>query len=585
MKRNVFLLVTLMMALCIKAITPTDSQMWWGYYSSGEISFVGTGYAETFDCAIYVPAGHELVGGSTIKAVRLYIPKVSNVSMVKVWISKDQPSEIDNADLVQQVDVASLSDGFNEIELATPYEVNNQAIYVGYSITDPEYCIAVGGEYVENSFLFRSSSSVPSWKIWPGLGALVLQLLLDGGTYPNNYATADDFGPAVVGFGQSVDVPVKITNGGKDPITSISYTISSDDTTTKEKTLETSAITYGSSAKVTIPFEADATEGTVSKTLTITKVNGNDNTASNNTATGNLTTIANLRTWDRHVLIEEFTTEECVFCPDADAGLANFMTENPELASRVAVVSHHAGFYTDWLTIDAAKDYTWFYNASGVIYAPAFMFDRYAWDDVTPVISRGVYKSSVEARLAKTSYAGIDLITTFDGDKLNVTANCERGWDFSSTPIRITLFLTEDNITAQNQSGASEGYSHQHVLRAVNETWGSILDWNDNMATYDYTFNLDPSWKTDDLKVIAFVSGYDSSDPTNCVVENVTQIKAGESTEPITALKTLDTETQEVRTVYYDLTGRQVSNPSNGLFIKAITYKNGKTVTRKVVLR
>lgn len=585
MKRHVLFLAALMMAMCANALTPTDSQMWWGYYSGGSISFVGTGNAETFDCAIYVPANHDLVGGSTIKAVRLYIPTVSNVSMVKVWISKDQPLEIDNADFVQNVDVASLSDGFNDIAFITPFEVNNQAIYVGYSITDPEYCIAVGGEYLENSFLFRSSSSVPSWKIIPGHGSLVLQLLLDGGTYPNNYATADDFGPAVVGIGQSVDVPVKISNGGKDPITNISYTITSNGTTTEEKSVETEAFIYGGSTKVMIPFEGDATEGTASKTLTITKVNGNANTAMENTATGNLTTIANLKTWDRQVLIEEFTTEECVFCPDADAGLADFMTENLDLANRVAVASHHAGFYTDWLTVDASKEYTWFYNASGSIYAPAFMFDRYAWDGITPVVSRGGYKSSVKARLAKTSYAGIDLITMFDGDKLNVTANCERGWDFSSTPIRITLFLTEDNITAQNQSGTSDGYTHHHVLRAVNETWGSILDWNGNMATYGYTFDLDSSWKTDDLKVIAFVSGYDSSDPTNCVVENVAHTKAGESTEPITAFKTLDAEVQESRTVYYDLTGRQVPNPSNGLFIKAVTYKNGKTVTRKVILK
>jgi hypothetical protein len=112
--------------------------------------------------------------------------------MFKVWISKKLPSSADQADYVQEVSVSSLSDGFNDIEFTTPFEVNNQAIYVGYSFTikKAEYCIAVGGDYVDHSLYIKSSSSVTEWEAISGYGALVLQLLLDGGTYPNNYATA-----------------------------------------------------------------------------------------------------------------------------------------------------------------------------------------------------------------------------------------------------------------------------------------------------------------------------------------------------------------------------------------------------------
>lgn len=585
MKKLLLLAVTLVATLCAKALEPTDAQMWWGYYSDGYIDYLGTGDAETFDCAIFVPANHNFVGASTIKAVRLNISSASNLSMFKVWISKKLPSSADQADYVQEVSVSSLSDGFNDIEFTTPFEVNNQAIYVGYSFTikKAEYCIAVGGDYVDHSLYIKSSSSVTEWEAISGYGALVLQLLLDGGTYPNNYATAENFGPAVVGHGQSVDIPVKITNGGKDPITSISYTITSNGVTTREKTIDTEAIPYAATAKVKIPFEADETEGTVTKTLTITKVNGNDNTATNNTATGDVTTVADLTTWPRNVLIEEFTTEKCVYCPDAAAGLHEFMTTYPDLAQRTAVACHHAGYYTDWLTIDADNDYTWFYDDG--TYAPAFMYDRFAWDDVTPVVSRGYYKEYVEARLDEPSYVGIDMRTAFDGDDLNISINCQRGWNFCDTPARITLFLTEDNIDAINQSGASGKYVHQHVLRAVNETWGSVLDWYENFASYTYTFKIDPSWKTEDLKVLAFVSSYDSNDPTNCVVENVTSVVAGETSVSVTSVKPLGADLQVAKTVYYDLTGREVTNPSNGLFIKSVTYQNGQTVTKKVILK
>ena len=152
--------------------------------------------------------------------------------------------------------------------------------------------------------------------------------------------------------------------------------------------------------------------------------------------------------------------------------------------------------------------------------------------------------------MSDSSNANIDLKANFNADKsaINVVANCERGWDFSSTPARITLFLTEDNITAHSQSGASGTFIHQHVLRAVNETWGSVINWSGNKATYTYKFNLDPSWKTDNLKVVAMISAYDQSDATKCEVENA----AKTSIDPAVEVVDLNTLVQYIMTGRYD---------------------------------
>jgi hypothetical protein len=154
------------------------------------------------------------------------------------------------------------------------------------------------------------------------------------------------------------------------------------------------------------------------------------------------------------------------------------------------------------------------------------MWDRYAENGKTAVTGRlgeiSNYKSMIESRLARPAYVSLDLTANFNEtkDKIVVSTKSERTWDFCDTPARITLILTEDNIAAKSQSGANGSFTHQHVSRAVNETWGAVLEWNDNKASYSYTFDLDSSWKKEDLKVVAFVSGYDSSDPTNCTVEN-----------------------------------------------------------------
>lgn len=522
-----------------KTITPTDDQMWWGYYFGDKgWSFAGTRAAETFDCAIRVPANHEYVGASTIKAIRFYLATASNVSMAKVWISSSLPDNVDYADYVQDVEVSSLENGPNEIILDTPFAVENQAIYVGYSfaINMQELCIAFGGDYVDNSLYLRSSETVTDWEAVSYLGCLGLNLLIEGGSYPTNMATPVKFGPSVVELGNSVDVPADITNNGKDPITSISYTITSDGKTSAEKTIAVGEIPFSTTVTVDIPVEADAIEGTVAKTLTITKINGNANTASNRTATGNVTTVRKL--WPRTVLIEEYTSEYCGVCPAAIAGLSSFMTNYPETAERVAVVCHHSGYEPDWLTIDASRYYTWFYNSYST-YAPAFMYDRFAWDGNTPVEGRQGsaegYKSRVDARLAEPSNVGIELKAVFnsDMDKIIVTANCERCWDYNPLPARITLFLTEDNIEAHSQAGAYGSFTHQHVLRAVNEVWGTLLSWSNDKVSYKYTFTLDSSWKNEDLKVVAFVSAYDSSDPTNCTIENAAVTTISEAGDPL----------------------------------------------------
>lgn len=571
--------------------TPAKS-VWWGYFNESDFAvfdgLIGTGTPMALMAAIYVPANHEELGTATINAVRVYLEPtyVSTLSNMKVWISKSLPTNINNADYVQDINVA-LKANANDFELTTPYAVNNSGFYIGYYVNSTYgYSIRTAGKVVANSLWIGNPAVGMSWTDGAtiDLGKLAFQIQVEGGNFADYSAIADDFGPSVVELGQQVNVPVNITNMGAETIQSLAYTIEREGNTTEEHMISSLSIPYGSSQNVEIPFNAAENVGKYTYTLTLTKVNGNENAANHPTASGNITTVENLKTWPRNVLIEEFTTEQCVYCPQAASGLASFLTSNPNLAERVAVACHHAGYYTDWLTISASNSYTWFYNDGGATYAPAFMYDRYAWDGTTPVVSResgaAGYKNRVEQRIEVPSYADIQLNATFDNDKktISVAANCERGWEYSEKPARITLFLTEDNITAKSQSGASGTFIHQHVLRAVNSTWGTVLDWTDNLAEYNYTFTLNSSWKTNDLKVIAFISGYDNTDPTNCVVENVkvtVPVEQGTGIEKIVNNQTVGAKE------YFTLDGRQVAGPQKGLNI--IRMSDG--TTRKVVIK
>ena len=578
--KKMLLLVTVLLTTVV-----AQAQTWWGYFNETDLEIssatIGVGQPVPFMVGIFVPANHEQIGNSTVKAVRVYIDNglASSISEMKIWISKSLPENPAGADYVQNI-TEVLQDGANEFTLTTPYEVKNEAFYIGYYFNSSNrYPVLCGGTDAPNSFLISSPGKM-DWSDLNGngFGKLAFQILVEGATLKSDYASLENFASMVAGLGQNVEVPVKITNGGANDITSVSYTVSVNGKTSEEMTVSTPSIPLNGTRKVNLVVTTVPEEGKFTYTITITKVNDNPNTSPHSSATGTITTVANLKTFPRNVLIEEFTTEYCGYCPDAAAGLASFMTSYPDLASRVAVICHHAGFGTDWLTINASENYTWFYNDGGSVYAPAFMYDRYAWDGRTPVVSRGYYNEYVEDRISETSYANINLTANFNADRsaINVIADCEKGWDFSSTPARITLFLTEDNINAHSQSGAGGSFVHQHVLRSVNDTWGVVLDWSGNAATYNYTFNLDSSWKTSDLKVVAIISGYDSSDATNCVVENAAVVIPG--TETGIEGYSVDNVREAGR---YSLDGRQMTAPQRGLNIVRMSDGSIKKVVVK----
>ena len=204
------------------SVTRGGNQMWWGYFNETMgYGGIGTGGYETFDAAIYIPAGHSFVGKSTIKAIRIFFEDASAVSDVKVWISKGSlPETVSNADYIQ--DVVNASSGANDIELTNPFVVNNEAIYVGYTFTAGGYPIMQGGEYVENSLYLRSSQN--TWSAIDYLGCLALQILIESDGFPQNMASPSNFKTAIVELGKSAFViqtmkPITTKNATTRPIT------------------------------------------------------------------------------------------------------------------------------------------------------------------------------------------------------------------------------------------------------------------------------------------------------------------------------------------------------------------------------
>ena len=324
-------------------ITPGEGQIWWGYMSESDLGTsdgIGIGQSNVpFLAGICIPANHELIGGSTIKAVRVYVREglANTMKDVSVWVSKTLPASLDAADYVQSV--SSLADGANDIELTTPFAVDNQSFYIGYAVTSsnnyPIMCC--GTEDVPNAFLIYAPGNIDWQDLYGyGFGKLAFQILVDGVELTNNNATPSDFGTSYVLKGESVTIPVKITNNGKDDITSISYTITTGSSTTEEMTISVDNLPFNSSANVLIPFDADDEAKKYIKTLTITKVNGEANQATQNSAQGAIITIT-----EKPVpvpVVEEFTGTWCGYCPYGFVGMEK---THETFGNKVVLIAAH----------------------------------------------------------------------------------------------------------------------------------------------------------------------------------------------------------------------------------------------------
>ena len=174
--------------------------------------------------------------------------------------------------------------------------------------------------------------------------------------------------------------------------------------------------------------------------------------------------------------------------------------------------------------------------------------------------------------------AVVGLNLEFNADSSQVTAHVSllRNQRYTAAHPRLTLYLVEDDIRAENQIGADGVYMHQHVTRATNQTWGEPVEWTDNRFTYDYIFDLDSRWNREKMQVVAFINNYDGEDHTAISIENAARqsLTAG-STDGVRSVALTTQHTG----LSYDLSGRRVDAASHGIrIVRRADGRIGKVV-------
>ncbi|MBP3251580.1 MAG: Omp28-related outer membrane protein [Prevotella sp.] len=563
-------------------------------YCNGQVTRTGTVSVEgdTWVSAAILLTADMLAPyeGASIGSVRAGLAARTNLDEVRVWVR----STLDGDDLasgsITTETEPAIARGWNDVALATPYIIKKgEPLYVGYSYKQraASKAISVVAGEAEGAFFLKAGSEA-EWTDRSTDGLLSVEAVVTGVHVPDYDLELLAAEGRYIGQGE-IEVTATIRNVGTKTIGGFTLAAVVADTQERHDQLLMKTIESGANVTATMTFRTD--DETVGRQhpvdLVLESVERNAGTAADDNDENN--TVRILFSYPRRVLIEEFTGEDCTNCPRAAMRLHQALYLDG-YASSAVMISHHSGYYPDWLTFRPADiEYEWFFNDGNRTYAPALMADRVAQEESsqglpTPCFdptSAEIIETAIAYMAQRTSRAFIDLSAQIDGSQLTVSASGGRSTVFGVTPTRLTICVVEDHIEQRAQVSLETWpeFEHMGVLRAINDTWGEVIDWNDNQFSVAKTFELSSDWNRQNLRVVAFVHDYDAADPSRCEVENTAEL----SIQTLAGIASLPVD-HAATTAVYDLQGRRVNRHGlKGLTIVSKTSAEGVRTTSKIL--
>ena len=311
-----------------KKAASLDDTTLWGYYLGGfVINGVGVGGAATYWAGYFVP-GNGILKGSSINGVNLPIWRKTNMSNVSIWISEDLETNI----VSQNVNTSDLTaSSYNAIALDEPFQIPEDGVFVGVKFTISRYAaegdgypIICAGDAYTNSLVmkFTSSNGSADWADYSSqFGSFAMQLFCSNLTLPERSAYFNSASPATSLPGAEVSLPVVISSDGSEGVSSIDYIVEIDGNKTSKHLDLATPIAGGISktGKATLSFTAPETYGKYTANISIEKVNGDTNAASDNVLAVTNKVVTKIAT--RRTVVEEFTGTGCGWCPRGWAGM------------------------------------------------------------------------------------------------------------------------------------------------------------------------------------------------------------------------------------------------------------------------
>ena len=310
-------------------------------------SYVGAG-ANHYDCAIFVPGKF---AGNSIDVIGFYLVDKSALTNVKCWVAKDLPSNL-TTDCMYAADVTSLSDlmtsGLPCLVKTSGVKVPEGGCYVGYSfdVSDltaeyGQYPIAFdGGTDKEGGAYLKFTGEDWSDMYGQGFGNLLTMVQMSGDNFVGDAASFSktSFNRVIGAVNGTAKVKATVMGEGVNPVTSLSYTVKdlSTGAVSSEQTVSADGIAFYETGSVVFEIPVGSEYSLSDKEITITKVNGEANAATDNVSmTGPVLVVT--REVPRNIVEEEFTATGCPYCTRGYAGMDALHDKYPDRFIGIAV--------------------------------------------------------------------------------------------------------------------------------------------------------------------------------------------------------------------------------------------------------
>lgn len=534
-----------------------DNQMIMGHYDTDDYTTSGlgiTGLPGTIPIGTIITADElAMFQGGKIVKFRVALSASTTVSRVFV-IPVSASGAIGTTATEWTCNVSSV--GWNEIELATPYDINlgsGEGLLIGFdyrqtSSNYPISAVEVGTSYP--SYIYYQNS-------WQDVGLdaygnLSVQCVVEKDDFdPYLIAVGDPYTPSFTKQGEDIYFIFSSRNAGvasSVPAGAVTYDVLVDDEL---------VATITNSRDLTRSFQDF--DGYISSeglsigrhTLTIVAQTLFGEPVASPMSTSVVFTLYESGFDHQMFLLEQFTSTYCTYCPLGIGMLQVLMS----LRDDIAWVGIHGNMNgTDpmrTLQCDSIMSYQ-----GGDSY-PSGSFNRSTgWEsDKDIVTGLGYYEqyhNQIAAELSDfydylgetPSFATVNINSTFDADtrQANITIDGALVPDFDElmgADSKLTVYIIEDGIVARqlNLGTWDPNFVHNGVLRrAVNSIKGSDLNRDGNSYKNEFTYTIPSTWNADNLSIVAFISrpitNGISGVYTDMYVNQANKRKLGEFDEP-----------------------------------------------------
>lgn len=425
-----------------------------------EVKYFGTAKKESFDVAMLL--ADKYTKGKKIETIKVPFPKNAEIGNVKIWLTKKLAlANKKNVADVMTLD-ATMDDSTAIVKFATPYTIDSDTLYIGYSFDVVELTertqlpISLINEKGVQGLWTHSSRTYRSWLDKSTYGCSAMQVELSG--FNANDAYFEGFKDYYNQVNIATPINLTLLNRGYNGIKSIDYSYSVGDKKVSDHLTLDAPIPacLNASTEFTVTLPAIEAKGKYPVTFSIDKVNGE---ANSEVATANSTMAIYNKLPKHRPVMEEFTGTWCGNCARGWIGLEVMTRLHPDFIA----LAYHSG---DVMQVIDQKQFLGF-DTENPSYPMANIdrvytdIDPYYGADMTPFGIEEIWKKQAEI-LAPASLE-TEAAFTPDGNDIKAKAILEFPEDANDADkYSVEFVLVTDGLHGEGQAWEQSNYLEEN---------------------------------------------------------------------------------------------------------------------------